>query len=426
MNTAPAREPETERFRRSRASATIADTPSIGSGPVTPGLVSVVIPCYNYGHYLAGCVESVVAHQGRTPVEVVIVDDESTDDTEQVGRDLARRHRGVTYVRHEQNLGHIRTYNHGLSLVRGEFVALLSADDALTPGSLTRAATVLTDHPDVAVVYGPVEHVYDASTDLRPQRWADESSAYRTTVLPGRSWSADVARSARNPIASPEAVVRTALHRSVGGYRPDLPHSGDLEMWLRLSTVGDVARIHGPAQAVRRMHQANMSDAYTIISDLEETEEAFGVFDAYACLAWPSLPSLLPRVHSVLARRALRLALDAVAAGADDAQVRAKEALAFDSARRRHTRLPRPGARLLEASLAHKPWAQPLLTTRTEAVRLVRRVKPSLLSVRSGIRSLTQTRGPARAGDGAHAAPAMSARTQHPVSDRHGDDEERS
>ena len=75
--------------------------------------VDVIVPCYNYGRYLGGCVRSAL-DQGGVDVRVLVLDDASADDTEAVGRRLAERDRRVGYRRHPANRGHIATYHEGL------------------------------------------------------------------------------------------------------------------------------------------------------------------------------------------------------------------------------------------------------------------------------------------------------------------------
>src|SRR5262245_16993901 len=115
--------------------------------------VSVVIPCYNYGHYLPDAVGSALSQDG-VEVEVVIVDDKSTDNSAEVAAALAAGDPRVRLIRHETNLRHIATYNDGLDAVTGDYVLLLSADDLLTPGALHRAAQLMEAEPTVGMVYG--------------------------------------------------------------------------------------------------------------------------------------------------------------------------------------------------------------------------------------------------------------------------------
>src|SRR5689334_12258407 len=104
--------------------------------------VTVVIPCYNYGHYVGTAVRSVLDQPG-VDVDVILTDDASTDGSAEVVRELAAADPRVRAILHRRNFGHIATYNEGLEQATGDYVVLLSADDALTPGSLARAAALL-------------------------------------------------------------------------------------------------------------------------------------------------------------------------------------------------------------------------------------------------------------------------------------------
>src|SRR6186713_958954 len=76
--------------------------------------VSVVIPCYNYGRYLSQCVHSVTRDQPDIDLEVVIVDDASTDGSLEVARTLQKEDPRIELVRHVRNRGHIATFNDGV------------------------------------------------------------------------------------------------------------------------------------------------------------------------------------------------------------------------------------------------------------------------------------------------------------------------
>jgi hypothetical protein len=87
--------------------------------------------------------------------------------------------------------------------------------------------------------------------------------------------------SANNPIWTPTAVVRTSLQKSVGKYSIDLPHAGDLHLWLRLACHGSIAKINA-FQAVYRKHQSNMHHSYSKLKNLRQHLLAFdSVFASY-------------------------------------------------------------------------------------------------------------------------------------------------
>ena len=95
--------------------------------------VSVVIPCYNYGHLLDDAVTSVLDDQEGIDVRVLIIDDASHDDSADVARKIADRDPRVEVIVHTANRGHIATYNEGLlEWADGDYSVLMSADDRLT------------------------------------------------------------------------------------------------------------------------------------------------------------------------------------------------------------------------------------------------------------------------------------------------------
>ncbi|KCZ58328.1 glycosyltransferase family 2 protein [Hyphomonas chukchiensis] len=116
--------------------------------------VDVVIPCYNYAHYLEGCVASILS-QRDVDVRILIIDDCSPDNTEEVGRRLAAEDHRVHYSKNPQNLRLIATANRGiLDWAESRYTLLISADDALTPGALARAVEILDQHPEAGMLYG--------------------------------------------------------------------------------------------------------------------------------------------------------------------------------------------------------------------------------------------------------------------------------
>jgi len=219
------------------------------AGPVR---MSVVIPCYNYGRFLPECVCSILNDQPGIDVEIIIVDDKSTDDSLSIARLIERRHPQVQVIANQANLGHIATYNRGLDAATSPYVLLISADDLVTPRALTRAAELMEAEPTVGLVYGRAIQFCGTppSPRVMPGPWI---------VWRGADWLRHRCLSGYNVIASPEVVMRTSVLRTIGGYRDDLPLTGDFEMWMRASTVSDIAYLTGADQALRRNHSGNMN-----------------------------------------------------------------------------------------------------------------------------------------------------------------------
>jgi glycosyltransferase involved in cell wall biosynthesis len=270
---------------------------------VTPSTVSVIVPCYNYGRFLPQCLDSVLSQEG-VEVAVLVIDDASPDGSGEVAAELGRGDPRVRVVRHERNVGHIATYNEGLECADGEYVLLLSADDYLTPGSLSRATALMDAHPDVGLVYGRAVGHSGEGPHAGPL-----SASPGRRVVPGRQWIAERCRQMNNVVPTPTAVVRTSVQHSVGGYRADSPYAGDLEMWLRLAAQADVGELEAD-QAIYRQHGRNMSVEWhsALKVTFEDSRRAYETVLAEHADAIPDAPQLRRVVRRQVARRALRMA----------------------------------------------------------------------------------------------------------------------
>jgi glycosyltransferase involved in cell wall biosynthesis len=262
--------------------------------------VSVVVPCYRYGHFLPECVQSLLDQEG-VDVRVLIIDDASPDDSAAVADRLAAQDSRVEVWRHEANRGHIATYNEGLlEWADGDYSVLLSADDLLTPGALARATAVLEERPEVGFVYG---HPIDwQDSDPRPTPRLETTGV---TVWPGLDWLRIVCGLGHTVVSGPTVVVRTELQQRVGGYLPELPHTGDVEMWMRFAAHADVAFIKGADQAFYRLHSSQMTTERVALVDLRQRKAAYdALFDAHADRI-PDARKLAARADRKMAKEAL-------------------------------------------------------------------------------------------------------------------------
>lgn len=283
--------------------------------------VSVVIPCYRYGHFLEDCTRSVLAEQDGSglDIRVLIIDDASGDGSADRARELAAADPRIEVREHEKNKRHIATYNEGLmEWADGDYCVLLSADDRLTPGALVRAAALMDEHPEVGFVYGRPLHFVDGGP-LPAARGADWKHG-DWDVHTGHSWLERRFRTGHGCITSPEVVMRTSVQRRIGGYDPTLPHAGDIEMWMRAAANGDVGYIRNADQAYYRKHGGNMSvvDFGGQLDDLRQRRTAFESALAKTADRLPDAPRLDAMVHKQLARQALRRAARAFDRGRTD------------------------------------------------------------------------------------------------------------
>ncbi len=277
--------------------------------------VSVVVPCYNYGHYLSACVQSILDQQD-VDVDVLVVDDASSDGSADIVRRLAAQDNRIRTICHETNQGHIATYNEGLAQASGDYTVLLSADDLLTPGCLLRATSLMEAHPSVGLTYG--FSVDFSGTEPPPAR----TVARNWIVWQGNSWIARICKGGRNLLRSPEAVMRTALLHQIGGYRADLPHSADFEMWMRAATRSDVGFVGGADQAYYRVHQNNMHHSFfdIILDDVTQRLRVFDIILTERSNLLTDANLMRGAAHRALAREALGHAISAYARGVADGE----------------------------------------------------------------------------------------------------------
>lgn len=262
--------------------------------------VSVVIPCYNYGRFLPDCIKSVIS-QRSVETNILVIDDASPDGSGDIAEALAAGNPRVSVIRHKNNLGHIATYNEGLQNVNGKYVVVLSADDLLPSGALARSVALLEANTSVGLAYG---HPINFSGPVPPP---SREISRTWSIWPGHRWIRAQCRRGLSCIYSPEAVMRTDVQRRVGGFLDTLPHSADLELWLRIASIADVGHVNGADQAYRRVHnESMMQSSYSdVLADLKERRRAYETFFSMnegAVLGW--------RSSLILSRR--RLAAEAL------------------------------------------------------------------------------------------------------------------
>ena len=287
--------------------------------------VSVVVPCYNYGAFLPAAVSSAL-DQDSVDVDVLIVDDASTDGSAAVADRLAAEDSRVEVMVHETNRGHIATYNDGLAKVSGDHVVLLSADDMLVPGSLARAAALLESDPRIGLVYGHAPSFTDAASSTDAIGTLDTQARSWSVWEPGE-WLPPRLRRARNPVYTPTAVMRAAAWADAGGYDARLPHAADMLLWYQSAARWGVGRVNNAAQALYRVHGANMhlTEYAGMLRDLTEQREVVQILFDEAPNGTDLRPELKAAAQRSLVRRARRLALAEHRGGSDQAA-----AAAFD------------------------------------------------------------------------------------------------
>ena len=180
-------------------------------------LITVIVLCHNYAQYVAGAIDSALA-QTYEPVEVLVVDDGSTDDSLAV----IERYTGRVRVISQENMGIERTVNRAVGEARGELFALLSADDLFEPRYLEELWRSLERSPDADYAY------------CRPLLFGAREGPMR--CLPFSAYFLVK----RTNFVNASALTRTADFLEVGGYREDAGDVAleDWDFWLRMLEAG--------------------------------------------------------------------------------------------------------------------------------------------------------------------------------------------
>jgi glycosyltransferase involved in cell wall biosynthesis len=210
-------------------------------------LVSVVIPTYNGSRFIRQAVESVLV-QTLTDFELLVVDDASTDHTLSVARGV--RDDRIRVLTSPFNRGAGANWNRGVHAARGRYVKLLCQDDLLAPECLERQVAALCDERGKRISLVCARRVI---IDERGRVLGERGFRPRTDgVIGGAETTRLVCRSGGNPIGEPSAVLfRREDALRAGLFREDAEFVIDLDLWLRLLTLGALRVIDGPLAAFR-------------------------------------------------------------------------------------------------------------------------------------------------------------------------------
>ena len=220
----------------------IADYPDMSARP----RVSVIVTAYNLAQYLPAALESALAQESPGgPIQIIVVDDGSTDNTQEVLAPYADR---VEVIRQE-NGGLVRAVDTGLAAVRGDYVALLDADDEWPRDRLRRHAEILDANPQVGLVHGDMEVMDADGNTIHPSFFAWK----RDEPTNGRI----LARLAKdNFVSGGASTFRASLMPAI---RPIPADAAYPDWWLATNIAAVSEIVYDPASANRyRFHGANM------------------------------------------------------------------------------------------------------------------------------------------------------------------------
>ena len=211
--------------------------------------VSFVVPCYRLAHLLKECVDSILA-QTFGDLEVLIMDDCSPDDTPQIAKSFTDPR--VRHIRNDPNLGHLRNYNKGIFLARGQFIWLISADDRLRrPYIVERYVDFMDRHPAAGFAFCPGMGLEDGNETslLRYSYHGDKDQ-----LFPGPQFFIKLLKS--NSVLAASGMVRRDVYEKLGMFPLNMPFGGDWYLWLLFALHYDVAYLAEPMVHYRQHAQS--------------------------------------------------------------------------------------------------------------------------------------------------------------------------
>jgi glycosyltransferase involved in cell wall biosynthesis len=297
-----------------------------------PRLVSVIIAAYNCAPYIGQTLDTVLA-QTYKPLELIVVDDGSTDDTWQVLQSYGER---IVAVR-QDNGGVAKARNTGLEHARGEFIALMDHDDLCMPERIAAQVALLDLHPEVGLSCtefsafndkGPIAERYSpcyyaqcaasrggaaghfprkATMDVGPALPANAGRAVEVPIYNGSVYDTIACGNFAHP---PTVLFRASLVDQIGGFDPAARLSTDWDWLVRAARVHDFAYIDRPMLSYRRSNTQISSERYSKNASVD------AVMVAERIMARD--PGLLARRGPTVRRLLSELTIDAAYANAED------------------------------------------------------------------------------------------------------------
>jgi hypothetical protein len=211
-------------------------------------LVSVVVATYNFERYLSRALDSVFAQDYPSDaIEVIVVDDGSTDGTPAV---MERYRERVTYIRKE-NGGHLSTFDRGIGEATGEYIALLDGDDEWLPHKLRAQVALLEARPDLGLVHGDMRVVDEHGALLAESFFAQSGLRHVEGDL--------LAQLMRFNVVTTSALLVRASLRDRFHPIPDWARVQDWWISLRVAEVAGIGCVHDPVVDYRR-HGRNLNN----------------------------------------------------------------------------------------------------------------------------------------------------------------------
>ena len=213
--------------------------------------ISVIMPVYNGETYLAEAVESVLA-QTFGDFEFIIIDDGSTDRTQAICEQLAKKDSRLRVIS-RPNTGLTPALNECIRLARAPLLARMDADDLCMPERFSKQVKFLAEHPEVVAVGTDHTLIDEAGRLLTTLRQPSDDATIQKLALEGRI-----------AICHPAVMMRKDAVEKVGGYDESFTVAQDIDLWLRLGEVGKLANLPDVLLGYRQ-HEKSVSEKKRVL-----------------------------------------------------------------------------------------------------------------------------------------------------------------
>ncbi|BFM13992.1 alpha-1,3-rhamnosyltransferase [Maricurvus nonylphenolicus] len=261
-------------------------------------LVSVIIASYNHEKYIGDAISSVL-NQTYSNVELIVIDDGSTDSSQNFLENLSKD-KSFVYLA-QKNSGLTSTLNRAFELSKGHYVAVLGSDDIMMLDRLEKQVAFMEERPDIYVTGGNILKI-DGEGLLYPKQ--DSMQPYREFGF------AELFKNSRNAPPAPTALVRRSAIEKVGGWRADIQLE-DLYMWLSVTHLGGKIAVLNDVFAYYRIHPTNTTKKIRYMyENILKTYELFSGEPNYHAVRTKFLVSMFVKASKrdkALAREILKL-----------------------------------------------------------------------------------------------------------------------
>lgn len=239
-------------------------------------LISVIIPSYNHEAFIEECIASVL-NQTFQDFEIIITDDGSTDGTvEKIKRFTDPR---ITLYQHMQNQGACVAANNCLKNAHGQFVAMLSSDDAWKPEKLQIQVEYLLRHPDIFAVFSKINWIDEHSKPIN-----DPDFFYKDVFnVENRSrfeWL-HYFFYAGNCLCHPSSLIRRELYDEVGRFNPNMANLPDFDLWVRTCLKHEIHILDQRLINFRHFCNEDNASGDNLINNTRVWYEGRKIFDHY-------------------------------------------------------------------------------------------------------------------------------------------------